>query len=88
MERIAGDAGPEIDARIARVRRAVRDRLRKLFPVRTVSMALMCVFDRRTQRDVGEAFGLTESRMNQILSPIREQVVAIIESEIGREALA
>ena len=88
MDCVPGDIGHGTDARVARVRLAVTNRLRQLFPQRTAQMALIAMFDRRPQIDVARAFGVTDVRASQILAPIRECVVSIIEHEIALEVAA
>jgi RNA polymerase sigma factor (sigma-70 family) len=85
MERIAGVAH-SIEGQIDRVRGAVVARLSRTLPARTAQMAVMHFFDRKTMRVVGEAFGVSEQRVCQILRPVEHTVMAAIESEVAREA--
>jgi len=85
MDLVAGDAAT-VDRQLAAVRRAVLDELRRQFPIRTAQMALCHVFDRRTLEDVGKDWEITESRLSQLMRPIRERVRDIIEREVAKVA--
>lgn len=87
MEIVAGDAATE-DRRLAAVRREVLGELRRRFPIRTAQIAMAHVFDRRTLEDVSRDWEVTESRLKQLMGPIREQVRNIIERVVAREASA
>lgn len=89
LELIAGDGDPDdTDHRVRRVRERVVARLARELSVRTAKMAAMRYVDRMTLRAVGEAFGITESRTLQILNPLAEHVVSLIEQEVRREVIA